>query len=299
MFRYVFVLISLLLVTSLFAETSGEYGFQMLNITSSVGIAAQSGVGAFSSDDAHRFLQHPTAGLFGNGRVISISKNFWIFDTPVNNVSYLFSNGKRSFGFSYKFLDYGKIDRRDEVGTDIIGEFHPLDISVAVNFAYRLNPNHQLGFNFIGVYEKIDTHSSTGIALDLGYLYKTPLQDIMVSLALKNIGISSKMDKEEIKLPFKGELGFIKDFKILEQKFSSEFQLLKHIDDDQIRYALGLNSTIYQLLDLRIGYKNQNDSASFSTGIGINYKQFSVDYTFIPTFDDLDSVNMIGLSYKF
>ena len=151
----------------------------------------------------------------------------------------------------------------------------------------------------IGVYEKIDTHSSAGIALDLGYLYKTPLQDIMVSLALKNIGISSKMDKEDIKLPFRGELGFIKDFAILEQEFSSEFQIIKHIDDDQIRFAIGLNSTIYQLLKLRIGYKNQNDSSSISTGIGINYKQFSVDYTFIPTFDDLDSVNMIGLNFKF
>ena len=32
MFRYFFILISLLIVTTLFAETSGEYGFHMLNM---------------------------------------------------------------------------------------------------------------------------------------------------------------------------------------------------------------------------------------------------------------------------
>jgi len=299
MLKYYIVLISLLLVLPLFAETSGEYGFQMLRINSSVGVAAQAGTGAFSADDAHKFLHHPTAGLFSRGRIISISKNIWIFDTSVNCLSYLFSNGKRSFGFSYRFLDYGKIERRDEVGNDILGEFHPLDISIAVNFAYRLNPDHQIGMNFTGIYEKIDTSSSTGVALDLGYLYKTPIKDIMLSLAFKNIGISTKMDKENIKLPFSGELGIIKDFLIIGQELSSEFKLIKHIDDDKINFAAGLNSAIHHILKLRVGYKSLNDSSTFSTGIGINIKQFSLDYTFLPEFDDLSSVSMIGLNYKF
>jgi len=50
------------LAIMLTAETSGEYGFQLLKIASGPEGASQAGTGAFSSGEAYAFMLNPTAG---------------------------------------------------------------------------------------------------------------------------------------------------------------------------------------------------------------------------------------------
>ena len=299
--KYTYILVMLItFIGILQAETSGEYGFQMLKISSGANSSAQGGVGGYFSSDAFAYLQNPTAALFNRGRKISIAQNYWIFDTNINSGSYHYSNGKSSFGIGYRYLDYGTIENRDDTGTEI-GEYHPMDMVISFNFGYRITPDHYAGVNVHALYEQIDTSSSLGASFDLGYTYLTPIQNMMLTAAVKNLGKTTEMDEDVIELPVTGEAGFVykNDFKFA--IISYEIKAIKHIDDDEMKAALGLKAEINRKLNVKFGYKYNYDAEGFTAGFGVNLKKIAVDYAYV-LFDadtEIDDVHVIGLTYKF
>ncbi len=286
------------LAVMLTAETSGEYGFQLLKIASGPEGASQAGTGAFYSGEAYAFMLNPTAGLFAEHRAISIAQNYWIFDTKLNSAGYINTNGKKSFGVAYRYLDYGTLINTTDNGT-IIGEFHPMDLIFSLNFGYRITPNQYAGINTNALYEKIDTASSYGYTFDLGYTYLSFIKGQKFSASIKNIGQTSAMENETIDLPISFELGVIQKFDINIIKLFSELKMIKHIDDDELRAVLGTKVRLNNILDFKLGYKLNFDSESFSAGFGINLKKISIDYAYVPFEYHINDVHVIGLTYKF
>jgi len=292
------ILVLLLLTVFTFAETSGEYGFQMLRIVTGADLAAQGGTGSLYSRSAFGFLQNAAANLITRNQVISMTQNYWIFDTKLNSMAYSNGSGKTSFSAAYRYLDYGKIDNRDETGT-IIGEFHPLDLSLSVNFAYRINPDHYVGITANGIYEKIDTSSSLGASFDLGYIYLTNLKNLKLTASLKHFGKTSKMNREEIDLPVTAEFSLADDFQINSVILFSEIKAVKYFDDDKLRAIAGVGVRPVEKLDLRLGYKFNFDSEDISFGIGVNLNKIIIDYTYIPFRYEINDVHMVGINYIF
>lgn len=298
--KYIYILIVIVLAGILQAETSGEYGFQMLKISSGADGSAQAGVGAYTSSDAFAYIQNPSAALFNRGRKISIAQNYWIFDTKINSGSYSYSNGKSSFGAGYRYLDYGTIERRPDTGS-LIGEYHPMDMVLSFNFGYRITPDHYAGVNLHALYEQIDSASALGAAFDLGYTFLTPIQNLKLNAAVKNLGKTSAMNEEVIELPISSELGLVYKSDFNFAVFSYEMKVIKHIDDDELRAIFGVKTEITKKLNLKLGYKYNYDVEGFTAGFGINLKKIAVDYAYV-LFDaesEIDNVHVIGLTYKF
>ncbi|MDY6916014.1 MAG: PorV/PorQ family protein [Candidatus Cloacimonadota bacterium] len=297
------IIITLLLVFSLgiYAEVSGESGFQMLKITTGTVQAAMAGTSAGLVKDAFSYTENAALGMLKPSRTISVSQNYWIFETSMNSLSYQYSTPKTSFAIGYRYLDYGKIESRDDIGT-IIGEFHPMDLNLMMNIGRRILPNHYVGINIFGLYEKIDNSSSLGASFDLGYYYLTPLRYLKLAAAVKHLGFTGKMDEERIDLPETFEFSaVIDDISLLQDdvNLNQEIKLYKETDDDELKVAWGTNVNIYELIDLRLGYKFNHDSQNFSGGFGIVLHNFSLDYAFLPFADEIKDVHMFGLSYHF
>lgn len=293
----------ILLSVGLIAETSGEYGLQVLKIISGADDAAMAGTGSFYSNSAFRFINSPAAGSINNTQIISFNQNYWIFDTTISSLSYLKSSGKSSFGIGYRFLDYGTLDGATDDGTPL-GEFHPMDLILTTGFGYRFTPSHYLALNINGLYEKIDTESATGASIDFGYRYLTPVKGFEIASALKNLGKTTKMTNEELKLPITGEVSFIftefnKYFGMKNIALSSEIKLLKYIDDDEVKANIGIKALVRNNFNLKLGYKFNHDSESFSTGFGVTLKRINLDYAFVPFNDEIDDVHMLQLSFRF
>jgi len=296
--KILMIVIIFSLAVMLTAETSGEYGFQLLKIASGPEGAAQAGTGAFSSGEAYAFILNPTAGLFSKQRAVSIAQNYWIFDTKLNSAGYINTNGKTSFGVAYRYLDYGELENRTDTG-ELIGEFHPMDLIFSLNFGYRITPNQYAGINASALYEKIDTASSYGYTFDLGYTYLSVFKGQKFSAAIKNLGQTSEMENETIDLPISFELGVFQEFDINTIKLFSELKMIKHIDDDEFKAVLGTKVRLNNILDFKLGYKLNFDSESFSAGFGINLKKISIDYAYVPFKYHINDVHIIGLTYKF
>ena len=282
-----------------FAEVSGENGWQMLKMVTGPTASAQAGTGVFSNDyDAFMVWINPASSSLIKRKILTVGYNYWLMDTSVSSVAYISSKGKLGTGVLFKYLDYGKLDRRDEVGDDI-GEFHPIDLLMNSNFSYRINPNHYLGVNISLLYERIDTASSYGISGDLGYLYLTPIKGLKVSAVIKHLGLTSKMEDESIKLPATFDFSIIQDYRIKNIPLSSEIKIKKYFDDDEIKVNFGLNANFYKVFTFRAGYKLNYSSQNISTGFGINVKKIKFDYTFIPFDSDLGDVHQVGVTYMF
>ncbi len=297
--KYITILIIVLGTVFLYSEANGSYGWQLLKANPSAAISAQGGTGEFSEDiDAFMFVTNSTSSLHFNTKVVSASYRKFLFDTNFSMLAYTNSTGKKAFGIAVRYQDYGKIDRRDETG-DLIGEFHPFDFVSTLNFAYRLSPVHNLGANFSLLYEQLDTNSSYGVSMDLGYLYLSNIRGLRFATAIKNLGITSKMDMERIKLPITFSASIIQDFNILNIPISTQLKILKYIDDSQIKFNYGINATYRKIFVVRFGYKLNYETQSFTAGIGLMIKNIKVDYSYLPYSNDLNDVHQIGISYIF
>ncbi len=300
--KYIVLGITLLALVSLFAEKvdgkSGEYGFQMLKIPTSVAVAGTGGTGAFFSDDAFATKSHPTAGVINRISGISLVSNQWLFDTQMTNLGVNNSDGKTSIGLTLRYLDYGDFENRDDQAV-LTGEYHPMDLDIMVNYGFRLHPNHYAGVNLSLLYEKINTASSYGLATDIGYTWLTPLKGMKTYLTVKNLGVTSEMESEAIDLPIGYELGFAKDFDFESFLLEGDLRFLKYEDDDNMKANIGLSATFLEILRLRAGYKVNYDIEDISAGIGIHWKSIGVDYTWIPIKEEIGDVHMIGLTYSF
>jgi hypothetical protein len=107
------------------------------------------------------------------------------------------------------------------------------------------------------------------------------------------------MDSEKIKLPITAEMGLSTAFKYDEFGIYPALKFVYMRDQDDILPAIGVNIKILDMLSLRAGYKFNYNEEDFSAGIGINYRNFSVDYSFMNFNNDLDSVHLLGIGYSF
>lgn len=292
------VILLLLVCSLLTAEVDGSKGFQALRISVDPASAAQGGTGGMHISSGFSFLDNPASGMIVKGKVLSFSQNFWLFDTSLSSIGYVTSQGRNSFGIAMRYLDYGKVENRDDTGA-LYGEYHPMDMIVSFNLGYRILASHYLGVNLSFLYEQIDDASSTGASLDLGYIYRTPLQGLNLLASVKNLGIASKVDKDEIELPLTFELGLSELFPFSGEILSAEAKLIKETDNDQIKGNLGVQINVHRNLSLRSGYKLNSDLEGFSCGFGVKVSSFLLNYAFLPIGEDLDDVHQLGLSWQF
>ncbi len=279
-------------------SNAGEYGFQMLKISSSPIEGALGGTGIFNPNNAFSYLGNASSTSVNNSQLLECGKNMWLFGTNFTNISYINSIGKNGFGVGVRYLDYGKIDSYDETNVQV-GVIQPLDLDIIVNYSRRLSANHFVGVNSHILYEELDSSSDLGTAFDLGYTYLPPISGMTVNLALKYFGKTGKMDQEEIKLPVTEQAGISQKFDFKDFSIISELNLLKHKDDDNLKANIGFDFGFRQMLHLRCGYKVNYDLETFSLGMGIKVKKIMINYAYLPIQENLDDVNMISLTYKF
>jgi len=297
------LIILLLIVNTLYAgnidSDAGKYGFQFLKIPAATTLASMANTGEMFQTSPLSILQHPAAFDWTRGKYVAASQTSWLVDTNLYNIAYRNVMFDKSWGLALKYVDHGQFEKRTDNGT-LIGYYYPMDLNFAINYAQKVTPDIHAGINLNYIYEKIDTSSAMGFTADLGLVYRTPIRDTNIDLAFKNMGFTTKMDRETIDLPFTTEIGLTSGY-----EFSEDFAIypaLKAIymnDHDEILPAVGVDLRLLKILDIKAGYKFNYNEEDFSAGIGIKYQNFSIDYAFLNFLNDLDKVNMFGVGYRF
>jgi hypothetical protein len=297
--KIAFGLMLMLITLSISAINSnaGEYGFQFLQIPISPVASALAGMGIYASNYPGAFVLNPAANLMDENFNISVNHSVWLVDTNCSQIVYSKGNRNKHFGLSARVLDYGLIDTRDDTGA-IIGNYHPLDANLMTNFAYRFLPSHMIGINIGLLYEKIETSSSYGINSDLGYVYLPPIANSTMFASLRNLGITSKMDNESIKLPLTYEFGLGYTLNSDVFVLSNQAAVNKAVDTD-MQITLASEIALWNTLALRLGYKYNYSDENLTAGMGINWRDISINYGWNCFSDRLTDTHSFGVTYNF
>ena len=137
---------------------------------------------------------------------------------------------------------------------------------------------------------------ATGLGIDIGSVYKTPW-NFTAGISASNLGSVNELQNQSSTLPTIWRAGLAYDCGLPQLSGSASLaaDYVRYAHDNISHFNLGAEYTYDRTLSLRAGYQTGYEARSFTTGIGIHYNAFHVDYAFIPTTDDLGSTHTFSL----
>jgi len=154
--------------------------------------------------------------------------------------------------------------------------------AVIISYADRVHGKISMGASLKLIHERVMKYSGNGRGIDLGILYE-PLDELSIGLAVQNVlqpKVTLRDDPDVYKTNVKAGLALT--------TFSNRLTLTADINklvDEKAYFCAGLeispwertSSSSLKRVDLRAGF---NHLQTFTCGIGLKIKIFSVDYAF-------------------
>ncbi len=205
---------------------------------------------------------------------------------------------KLAFGLSLNNTSVDDIEVREIPGK-------PLETFTAQNFAfglsaaYKVNETIQFGVTGKFLFEKIFVDNASGFAVDLGGLYA--YDKLSVGLALFNLGSMSNLRNESTKLPsgIRGGGSYLIDLTKLNANLRVNLEGYKVLDGGVFHANTGAEFLYKDFLALRVGYQSGYENKSITSGIGVLYKAFNLDYAFVPYKYSMGSSHTITIGANF
>ena len=207
--------------------------------------------------------------------------------------------GKRfAFGISLNNTAVSDIEIREIPGQPV-GFFTAQNFLLGLSAAYRLNPNFMIGTTGKFLYEKIYIDNASGYAIDFGVLYRSEI--FAAGLSMSNIGSLSPLRDQATKLPLSLRIGatYPVQFKSMDSRLIIGSDVYKVLNGGTIHVNAGAEFMYKNFLAVRAGYQTGYENKSITTGIGVRYRIFNLDYSFVPYRFSVGSGHTITLGVDF
>lgn len=295
-------------------SNAGTSAYSFLSIPQNARLVAMGGAAVAEATDPSALQLNP-AGL-AQQRFQTWSATYSNLFTGVQSGFVTYSRAVESetvLGFALTYLSSTGIPRRDRANTDLgTWGFSDLAFSAGVGTRFVGGPDtlsaelrrrlriHEFrldgGVTLKGIYEKLDSYSSTGLAMDVGLLAHLPDDRTRVGISVVNLGTQTSAyldEKNALPLAFVAGL----------RHGLREAPLLVTLDvrlpnDNKVRLGAGVEAALFRgknsqaPLSVRMGYNSQgrdlrtsaepSEVAGFSTGLGITWRSLALDYSFTP-----------------
>lgn len=249
--RYL-ILILLLLCTTVRSQTlGGNAVFNFLSQPNAAQLSALGGVNistigndvgmGFSNPALLRASMHEQASLSFNSFLAGI-RNYslttaWHLAQPRTNIA---------VGANY--FDYGNLTQTDAAG-NVLGTFRPQDYVVQVMASRRYNDFFHYGATLKYINSNYGQYRSSAVAMDIGVSYYDSVNQLQVSVAVKNMGTQLRTYDGAVKeeLPFDLQAGITKRLAHAPFQFSLTAH---HLQTFNIHY----NDTSFRASEGEVGY---------------------------------------------
>jgi hypothetical protein len=299
--KKVFILLIVLSASNaVFAQNDGSgntgLSFLKLGVTSravSLGEAV-----AANTNDASATHYNPAALFMGskvnvlfmhNEQVLGVRTEFLAAKVSMKNVA---------FGISLNNTSINDIEVR-EIPGESLDKFTAQNFALGLSLAYKINENLQVGLTGKFIYEKIFVDNASGFGLDLGGLYTK--DKLSIGASVSNLGSMNELRTEATKLPT--GIRFGASYLIDVPKFSGGLRIsadgFKVLDGGKVHGNVGLEFGFKEFLNIRAGYQTGYEDKGLTTGIGLKYRAFSLDYAFVPYKYSIGSSHTFTLGTSF
>ncbi len=293
------LLMSVLLMTHA-SFAAGETGLAVLKV--GVGARAVAMGEAFTAlaDDASGIYWNPAGSVWIKKRQAHFSHNSWIQGINHNVASLTFPTKIGSFGLGLLLNNMDGFERRTIASEEPSGTFSAHDFSFAVNYARHMNEQISFGLNFKYFNEKIYIEDASGYMIDLGARYSTPVHGLFVAGAIQNLGFTTEMAQEKIRLPQTLRFGaaYHLPFSAVKNKVLLAADFVQ-IFDDASHVNIGAELLPVDAISLRTGYQTGFEDKGLSAGFGLHVNWLDIDYAYVPFGRDLGDSHRFSLTTTF
>lgn len=249
-------------ISMLSAQNGGRYTFAFLKQSPSARATglSQSQI-VLRDDDLALASFNPSLlnPLMHNG--LTFNQNFLLgsVKSGLANYGYHVEKIKTTFQAGVQYISYGDFKQTDEYGNQD-GTFKASEYAAFVGAGRQLNERFSVGANAKFIQSRLETYTSTGLAIDLSGAYINPEKNVGVSVVLKNMGTQLKTYYGEARenLPYDLQIGVSK--KLARAPF--RFSVAAH---DLLRWQLRYDNPLENEVSL-LG-EDTNTQSAFSLGI--------------------------------
>lgn len=136
-------------------------------------------------------LQNPALLTEETHNSLSLNFGVYVANTLSAAVGYSYHYKDNYFAASIQYMDYGKFDGADEIGTGT-GKFSARDFAFNLTYCRRLNDMFSIGATLKPLYSSYERYSSVGMAADIGAYFLTRDSLFSMGLSLLNAGMQFK-----------------------------------------------------------------------------------------------------------
>ena len=283
--------------------------YDFLRIDVGARAAALNGSFVSMKDDPNVLFYNPASIGTLTEPKISASYVDYLMDVNAGTLSYGQSiEGIGSIGAGVIYMNYGSFQRTDEF-LNVLGTFNAAEVAFVAGIAAHYDEDILVGMNVKYIYSSIAEYSSTALAVDLGFLYDIPSQNLTIGGSVLNIGKQLKTYAGvNEQLPLDVKIGITKrpehlpvflniDFHRLNENTNNFFDRFSNI-------TIGAEFLMSKSLRLRVGYNNTQRKelktgtsaglAGFSLGAGLVLKDYQIDYAY-NSFGDFGGIQRFSL----
>ncbi|OGR97714.1 MAG: hypothetical protein A2V88_03480 [Elusimicrobia bacterium RBG_16_66_12] len=274
-------------------------------LTVGVGARALAMGGAFSAVDtgadanavnwnpgALGFVEKPNATASYNSLFKDENQGYLGYAAPAGK-----SGGVWAGGLNY--LTVSKIERRASDTEDPDGTFGHQNYAASLSYAKALGDGLALGGTLKYVRVALDTLKENAMAMDAGLLARTPVSDLTVGAAMRNLG--TNIGPDSMPLTFKGGAAY--------KMFTRKLVLGSDIDwlmtERRAYWSLGAEFWVSPNLAVRAGYQFGHGSdqlksklVGLGAGLGLKFERLTMDYAFMP-YGDLGNTHRMTVGVRF
>jgi hypothetical protein len=289
-------LFSVLLTPALLLAQGSSLGSSYLLIPSDARVAALAQ--ATVADPSHFSSSFLNPAILATSRSpeILLSHTQWVQDvqTEFLGASAPFSFGK--LGFALSNLSIGGIEAREIPGAPL-STFAAHSAVLQLLFATNITDDVSLGTNLKYMYEKIYVDETSGYGVDLGFLYRTPVEGLFIGVSLTNNGSMSGFRTTASDLPTSLQAGAMYRMAGGEFDVSVNGAFVRETKTSRNRLNAATELDYDGTLLLRLGYQTGYESHGITTGLGFRYSILNLDYSYIPWSQGLGNVHIVSLGF--
>lgn len=266
--------------------------------------------GAFTgaADDVNAVMYNP-AGLYQvKGMQATMMYSLWFADIMYGYIAGSYNAGDiGTFGVGLVYVTSGTIPGYDVNGNPA-ASFNASDLGINLGYGTSINKDTALGVTLKIFNEQIASSGALGFAADLGGLYKLPVNNLQLGIAVQNLGPKFGFG-EAFWLPIDFRMGLsytgIKNMML-------NFDYIQPIETYGI-LALGMEYWYRDLLVIRMGFQFQGEfdlnqwyqnfagpaiMGNLVLGAGIKLGTYEIDYAY-RQYGVLGSTHRMGVTLNF
>ena len=325
----------------------GRAGLTFLKIGAGSRAVAMGGAFTAVSDDASALYWNPAGVAKLKKTEVIFSHTNWFLDINHEYIGVVMPAGLMgNFGFSATFLTMGDIQTTtiDDIATVVreddgegLPPYSASDLALAVTYARNLTDKFSVGVTSKYVREKISNMSASGLAFDMGTLYKTGYKTLRIGMAIVNYGPDISFSGTDLQqdwldtswadnftgnsweiltssfqMPLQFKMGVAYDFLFGSSHVLTTSGELSHPNDGNEKILLGMEYTWQSSImnfSLRGGYKQDPDwydtksgMDNVSAGMGIAKRigatKVNIDYAYT-NMGHLENVHRFSMGLGF